>query len=191
LKYDHNQALDKATELFWQKGFQGTKMRDLQTHLDMRPGSIYAGFESKENLFLLSLDHYVAQTLKIIDEYYELTNNPLEALQTFVENYIFIDGELKNCKTCLLVKTISESEFSHPTFHQHALLGLQKIEQKFSELFTKAQEQKLINKKADCIHLGKWLQMQVMGLVMYSKSCSSAKDIESMIEQIFSSLRAS
>jgi len=188
LKYDRVQAIDKATELFWQKGFQGTKMRDLQAHLDMRPGSIYAGFGSKENLFILSLDHYISQTMKVIDEYHAV-NNPLEALQKFVENYIFTDGELKHCKTCLLVKTIAESEISHPEFHKYALLGLGTIEKKFAELFLEAQKLKLISQTSNSEQLGKWLQIQLMGLVMYSKSCSSSKDIKQMIEQIFSSLR--
>lgn len=40
LKYDRTDALNKATELFWHKVYQGTKMRDLQEHMDMQPGSI-------------------------------------------------------------------------------------------------------------------------------------------------------
>ncbi|MFT5923909.1 MAG: TetR/AcrR family transcriptional repressor of nem operon [Paraglaciecola sp.] len=63
LKYDHAEALNRATEPFWQKGYQGTKMRKLQEHLDMQPGSIYAEFGSKEAMFLQVLDCYVEQSL--------------------------------------------------------------------------------------------------------------------------------
>ncbi len=62
LKYNHAEVLNKATELFWQKGYQGTKMRDLQEHLDMRPGSIYAGFGSKEAIFLQVFGHALPTT---------------------------------------------------------------------------------------------------------------------------------
>ena len=189
MKYNHTEALNRATELFWQKGYQGTKMRDLQNHLDMRPGSIYAGFGSKEGLFIQVLDCYVAQNLNKIDEYNRLAAHPIQALKNVVNDYVFIDDELKDCQICLLVKTVSESETSHPKLHAHALSGLQKIEQKFTELFTTAQHLKLLSPSADTVQLGKWLQMQIMGLLIYSKNCAKKQDIILMIEHIFSSFK--
>ena len=53
MKYDHDEIIEKATTLFWQRGFQAAGMRDIQQALDMRPGSIYARFQSKEGLFKL------------------------------------------------------------------------------------------------------------------------------------------
>ncbi|AGH45370.1 TetR/AcrR family transcriptional regulator [Paraglaciecola psychrophila] len=189
MKYDHTDALNKATELFWQKGYQGTKMRDLQEHLDMRPGSIYAGFGSKEAMFLQVLDCYVEQSLLKIDEYDRLATHPLEALKDFVSGFIFVEGKLENSRVCLLVKTVSESETSQPKLHTHALLGLKKIERKFTALFTQAQQLKLLSQTANPEQLGKWLQMQIMGLVIYSKNCAEKEDIVLMIEHIFSTLR--
>ena len=189
LKYERAEALNKATQLFWQKGYQGTKMRDLQEHLDMRPGSIYAGFGSKETLFLQVLDCYVEQSLNKIDEYNQLATHPLEALKDFVRDFIFVAGKLENCQVCLLVKTVSELETSQPKLHTHALSGLQRIQQKFTELFTQAQQLKLLSQTANPVQLGKWLQMQIMGLVIYSKNCAQQQDITVMIEHIFSTFR--
>jgi TetR/AcrR family transcriptional repressor of nem operon len=189
LKYNHADVLNKATELFWQKGYQGTKMRDLQEHLDMRPGSIYAGFGSKEALFLQVLNCYVEQSLNKIDEYNRSVTHPLEALKYFVSDFILVNGKLENCRICLLVKTVSESETSQPALHTHALSGLQKIQQKFTELFTQAQQLKLLSQTANTQQLGKWLQMQIMGLVIYSKNCAEQQDITLMIEHIFSTFR--
>ena len=50
-KFDRQQVIDKATHLYWEKGFHATSMRHLQEVIDMRPGSIYAAFGSKEELF--------------------------------------------------------------------------------------------------------------------------------------------
>ena len=47
MKYNQDEVIEKATVLFWQRGFQGAGMRDIQQALDMRPGSIYARFQSK------------------------------------------------------------------------------------------------------------------------------------------------
>ncbi|MFQ3219797.1 MAG: TetR/AcrR family transcriptional repressor of nem operon, partial [Paraglaciecola sp.] len=41
-KFDREEVLEKAKNLFWEKGYLGTSTRELQNAIDMRPGSIYA-----------------------------------------------------------------------------------------------------------------------------------------------------
>jgi AcrR family transcriptional regulator len=189
LKYKPEEAIQKATELFWEQGFQGTKMRDLQAKLDMRPGSIYAGFGSKENLFRQVLDFYVLHSLNNIDSFRIKEKSPLAALRAFVESQIFVDGDIKNCRMCLLVKTLSETENNNQALSLLARSGLQKVENKFSEMFSEAQSMGLIDNTADCDRLGKWLQMQIMGLVAYSKGLANPDDVDQMIEDIFTRIR--
>jgi len=49
MKYDHDEIIEKATTLFWQRGFQAAGMRDIQQALDMRPGSITRAFKVKKD----------------------------------------------------------------------------------------------------------------------------------------------
>ena len=56
--YDRDVALNAALDLFWSKGFHATSIKDLETALGMRSGSIYAAFKSKENLYALALERY-------------------------------------------------------------------------------------------------------------------------------------
>ena len=56
--YNRDAAIDAAMTLFWQKGYHATSLKDLEGALSMKPGSIYAAFSSKENLFNLSLERY-------------------------------------------------------------------------------------------------------------------------------------
>jgi len=189
LKYKPQEAIQKATELFWLQGFQGTKMRDLQMKLDMRPGSIYAGFGSKENLFKLAIARYVSQSLATIDAFNADACSPLDGLKAFVSNQIFVNGDMGNCRICLLVKTLSESENSHPELVLLARNGLRAIENKFSELLLEAKNDYEISQDADCTRLGKWLQMQIMGLVVYTKGLAEPADVKQMIDDIFASIK--
>lgn len=189
LKYNRQQAIEKATELFWTQGFNGTKMRDLQIQLDMRPGSIYAGFGNKENLFKEAINFYVEQSIVNIDKVSDQAATPLQALQQFVRNQVFVDGCVKNCRICLLVKTLSETENSHPHLNILARKGLQQVEQKFADLFKQAQQQQLIKSNLDCRRLAKWLQMQIMGLLVYAKGFPNVEDLGTMIDDIFTSVQ--
>ena len=38
--YDRDTALAAAMDLFWEKGFHATSLKDLETALEMKPGSI-------------------------------------------------------------------------------------------------------------------------------------------------------
>jgi AcrR family transcriptional regulator len=60
-EFDMNKALEKAMELFWRQGYEGTSLADLTRELGITRPSLYAAFGSKEALFLKSLDLYEAR----------------------------------------------------------------------------------------------------------------------------------
>ena len=53
-------VLDRATELFWTKGYEETSMRDLEEGLGVGRQSLYSTFGDKRDLFLAALDRYAA-----------------------------------------------------------------------------------------------------------------------------------
>ncbi|MET3583199.1 AcrR family transcriptional regulator [Mesorhizobium robiniae] len=50
-EFDRDQALEKARDAFWTRGYEGTSMADLVSVLGLASPRIYAAFGSKENLF--------------------------------------------------------------------------------------------------------------------------------------------
>ena len=59
-EFDIDQVLDRATELFWTKGYEETSMRELEEGLGVGRQSLYSTFGDKRDLFLASLDRYAA-----------------------------------------------------------------------------------------------------------------------------------
>jgi AcrR family transcriptional regulator len=60
-EFDIDRALERAMELFWRQGYEGTSLADLTRELGLTRPSLYAAFESKEGLFLKALDLYEAR----------------------------------------------------------------------------------------------------------------------------------
>jgi TetR/AcrR family transcriptional regulator, copper-responsive repressor len=56
--FDEAAALQIARDLFWERGYDGTSMKDLVEALGMTPPSIYAAFGSKDGLYDRVLDCY-------------------------------------------------------------------------------------------------------------------------------------
>lgn len=59
--FDRQDALEKATRLFWSKGYEATSVTDLTRMLNIGAPSLYAAFGSKEALYAEALRHYVEQ----------------------------------------------------------------------------------------------------------------------------------
>ncbi|AZD20137.1 Transcriptional regulator, AcrR family [Pseudomonas chlororaphis subsp. aurantiaca] len=57
-EFDRKQALYKARDVFWQRGFEATSMSDLVDALGIASARIYAAFGSKEALFREAIEVY-------------------------------------------------------------------------------------------------------------------------------------
>jgi AcrR family transcriptional regulator len=57
--FDKDQALDRALDVFWRKGYEGASICDLTAAMGINPPSLYAAFGNKEGLFCKALDRYV------------------------------------------------------------------------------------------------------------------------------------
>jgi AcrR family transcriptional regulator len=56
--FDIHQALDRAVEVFWRKGYEGTSLSDLTKAMGINRPSIYAAFGDKRALFSKVIDRY-------------------------------------------------------------------------------------------------------------------------------------
>ena len=56
--FDLDTALDRATEVFWKKGFEGASLPELTAAMGINRPSLYAAFGNKEALFRRAMDRY-------------------------------------------------------------------------------------------------------------------------------------
>jgi AcrR family transcriptional regulator len=57
--FDEDAALDKALEVFWRQGYEGTALSDLTAAMGINRPSLYGAFGNKEALFRRVLDRYI------------------------------------------------------------------------------------------------------------------------------------
>lgn len=56
--FDPDVALEKAMQVFWKKGYEGTSLTDLTEAMGINRPSLYAAFGNKEELFMKVLNRY-------------------------------------------------------------------------------------------------------------------------------------
>lgn len=56
--FDKDNALEKAMNLFWRHGYDGTSLGQLTEEIGIAAPSLYSAFGSKEDLFRLAIERY-------------------------------------------------------------------------------------------------------------------------------------
>lgn len=59
--FDADEAVERAKDLFWSRGYHATSVAHLAQELGLGAGSLYAAFGSKEGLYERALAHYCEQ----------------------------------------------------------------------------------------------------------------------------------
>lgn len=184
--YDRNDLINRARDLFWRRGWAGTSLKDLEQALQMKPGSFYAAFGSKDALFELALEKYaqdgVARLRALAQEH-----GALCALQKLPELVVRKDDA--PATACMLSKTLLELQAHGHPLADKANQNLMKMEAQFSELFAQAQEQGDIGATYDPDRLARKYQSDLLGLrVMAERNGVDAQEIASEIARSLATL---
>lgn len=184
-KFDRQDVIDKATNLYWRKGFHATSMRNLQDEIDMRPGSIYAAFGSKDGLFKETLRNYTQMGL---DELQRLVNENESAIDTLK---VFIRSQVVETQTgapngiCMLSKTLSELTEDNQDLIDITNGHLNEIGEKLCSIIEWGQTLNEIDKDKDAKTIAQHLQIQIAGLRTFAKMTTDKSLLEEKVEEIF------
>lgn len=159
--FDKDDLICRARDLFWRQGWAGTSLKDIEKALQLKPGSIYAAFGSKEELYGMALDRYIADGTASLTQMAE-EKGPLGALQSYPKSVL--QNEKAAARACMLAKTYMElSPQNHPLADK-AEKQLRAMESKFETLFAAAQSDEQISKDHTPKQLAQRYQSDLLGL---------------------------
>ncbi len=165
-RYDRETALEKAVGLFWEKGYHGSSMKQIEHALDMRPGSIYATFGSKDGLFSEALASYAERGGREMAAHLEQYDSIVDGLQDYLRAIAASCGPDTEApsRACMIVKTLLESSNTHSELAAQANSILSAIEHALRAALEQAQSRGELASTVDCSRLARFLQAQIMAL---------------------------
>ena len=107
-EFDLDQTIERAMQVFWTRGYQGTSLPDLMGATKLSRGSLYAAFGDKHGLFLLALDRYIAQALERLDDELASGQKALVGLKACMDGYVARTEGAGGKRGCLVVATAME-----------------------------------------------------------------------------------
>jgi AcrR family transcriptional regulator len=103
-EFELDDAIEKATGLFWQNGYEGTSLGDLTTAIGISPPSFYFAFGNKEGLFRKVIERYFAEQSKLAEA--ALPKPTPRAVAThFLNGYVDVLTDPRHAPGCLAMNS--------------------------------------------------------------------------------------
>lgn len=188
--YDRDEVLARAQALFWRKGYHATSLKDLEAALDLRPGSIYAAFGSKEGLFAEALRIYGQQSRDQLRETLAAAPSPLAGLADHVRGLGCRAAVPVLSRACMLVKTLLEIPDDDPGLKGVTEEIMRQIETDLADAFRSARAAGELPDHADPARLASRLQAAIFGLRAYAQRSDAGDRIAGLAEDIAQDIEA-
>ncbi len=187
-EFNPDDAIEKAMQVFWHKGYEATSMEDLLSAMDLNRGSLYDTFGDKRQLFLKVLDRYCTT---VVGSKFSLLDQPGPALPT-LRRFItgMIEGALADPQRrgCLIANTVMEL-----APHEKDIAGTLRQAQKTAEdtffrVLVRAKQQGELNNQKDPRTLACFLTTMMQGTIVMIKAGAPAEAVNQAAETALSIL---
>ena len=187
-QYDRDEVLEKATDLFWEKGFEATSMNEMVARSSLNKHSLYSEFGDKEKLFIECIDHYISKDMRVLSDI--LTKKPLglSNIEAFFDNRVNYAAS-EDCKGCLIVNSVTEKEILSEEINLKVKSFISKFKAFFYNCLQAAQDKNEISEDKDCKALADYLVCFTFGLVNIGKNETKKKELRKMVDVALSAVR--
>ena len=107
-EFDEDQLLEKATNLFWRKGYYATSAQDLVDELKINRSSLYTTYSDKKTLFQKALKKYQEQQTRAVIDMLNNADDPENAVRQIFSNLVKESNEDTVARGCFMVNTAVE-----------------------------------------------------------------------------------
>ena len=181
-------AIEKAMQVFWLRGYEATSMEDLLTAMDINRGSLYDTFGDKRQLFLKVMDRYCTT---FVGPKFSLLDQPGPALPT-LRRFIggMIEGGLADPQRrgCLIANTVMELSPHEKEIAGTLRQALKMVEDTFFKVLARAKQQGELKRDKDPRALARFLSTMLQGTIVMIKAGGSADAVKQTAETALSIL---
>lgn len=149
VQFNQEEALNRATILFWEKGYKNTSLKDLLKVTQLGESSFYNTLKSKKALYRACMDHYNQTITKARLDLFLSEESVKIGLKKYFEAVIdgFENKKLPN--GCLMANSLSADVTAEKDLRKYMTEGFEYFENIFVDRFDEAKSTGELPKKFD------------------------------------------
>ncbi|WP_291721463.1 TetR/AcrR family transcriptional regulator [Bernardetia sp.] len=186
-QFDEDEILEKATHLFWKKGFHATSIQDLVNELKINRASLYDTFGGKEELFQKALQEYRNKNKAIIRDFFSKQKSVKEGIKMLFLQAIHTKTEEAQ-KGCFVVNCTTELVPNNQNILEVAIQNREEFEAFFLGLLRKGVETGEISDSKNLEAIASLFYIFYSGIKVIGKTNPNISNLEKSVEEIVSLL---
>lgn len=166
--FNRDEALEKAMQAFWAKGYEATSVQDLVDCMGINRGSLYDTFGDKHQLFLEALDQYGTGALLRTDVLRQ-DGDAREILSRFM--YVFMQKQVMDPKRrgCFMTNAAVELCSRDDECAERVRVFFEDMEDALKELISRGQRDGTFKTKRDAASLAAFFVGVMQGMRVVGK----------------------
>lgn len=184
-EFDRVDVLKRATNLFWDRGFEATSMEELVKVTGLNRGSMYSLFKSKEGLFLATIDNY----FEFLEATFGVILQQEKGLKTIEEYfYTVADKLVRYGRGCFFANSVIENRSVPQLASDKVDVYYRRVHELLKINLEAAKNNREINPELNLDEVSSYLVCLTQGIAVMSKMSKDSKTIEAVINTALSQI---
>jgi len=187
-EFDRDEALHKAMETFWARGYEATSIQHLVESMGINRQSLYDTFGDKHALYLLTLDRYRDVESRKVFELLEAPGSVKKAIRQLFSGLIDCALESKQRRGCFMGNAISELSGRCKQTAAKTCSNMTALEDALYRTLLRGKKSGEFNNLRDPRAVARFLYSNLQGLTLVAKANPDRKALEDVVKVTLSVL---
>ncbi len=188
--FDPEVALDRAVELFWRLGYEGTSMAKLLEFMGISRQSLYDTYGDKHSLFIAAVDRYRSNVQAQFQTIIAGEPSPLAGIRAVFEWINEVVVETPEHRSCLMANSALELGQRDAEVRERVAEHLRQLEDVFHAVLERGREAGEIATDHDPRALARFLTNAIHGLGIMARGGASTPTLRDSIDTTLALLAA-
>ncbi len=181
-EFAEDTVLDRALELFWDRGYEGTSVEALVQHTGVQRASLYATFGNKHDLFVATLKRYFERQFLLDSE------AGLAGIEDLLRR-VACDAS-GNCRGCYMINAGMEMAENDPAIAQMMSEAVQGMEAAVAAALRRGQERGEVAARP-VLPMARMVVSAVLGMRVLARARAGKDVAEGVVEGTLDALKNS
>ena len=187
-EFDRDEALHRAMEVFWSRGYEAASIQELIKHMGINRQSLYDTFGDKHALYLQALDRYREVEGRKLFELLERPGSMKKNLQQLFKGVVegaLCEGERRGC---FMGNAMSELAGRCKATAVRACSNMAAMEDGFYRALLRGKKDGELKGVLDLRAVARFLYSSLQGLLLMAKATQDRRKLEDVVKVTLSVL---
>ena len=180
--FDEDAVLAQAVELFRARGYEGTSLADLESHLGLGRQSLYNTFGDKQALYIKAMERYQDGIKTQLDNVLTC-DGTCTCLRDIINRYFDVvigayTGEREHPLGCAFMCTALNEAPQHESILEMLQGTIESFDRRFEAFFTKAREKGFLRSNADPMVLTQMISGLTSNLLVRARAGAGREELQ-------------